>query len=145
MPIDNFNEDTQLAKVIRSMIQHEDTLRNHRVTWELIVQGFFIGIAGDLWKTGDNEIIIIMIAIVAISLLFSFMVTVKKNDEAITKLVNMWRDQATELELETIPITGCRFELDEEDSEKKDKLLIWNCLPWILITFWLFIILFINL
>ena len=136
--------DTQLAKAIRLMIQHEDNLRNHRVTWALVVQGFFIGVAGDLWKTGDNEFTIIMIAIVAIILLFSFKSTVQKNDEAITRLVKIWRNQATGQEIKTIPITGCGFEQDEEHSKKKnwnDGLLIWNCLPCILIMSWFIIIL----
>ena len=141
--------DTQLAEVIRSMIQHEDKLRNHRVTWALIVQGFFIGVAGDLWKTGDNKFTIIIIAFVAIILLFSFKSTVNKNDEAITRLVKIWRrNKPVELELENIPITGCGFELNKEHSKNKnwndklnDKLLIWKCLPFLLIMSWSIIIL----
>ena len=146
--IDSSNK--QLAEVIRSMIQHEDKLRNERVTWALIVQGFLIGITGDLWKTGDNEIIIIMITIVAIFLLISFWLTVRENDKAINRLVNIWRSKATELELKNIPITGYEFKQDEEHNRKKNlkkyilpiwiffknTLLIWNFLPLILIIYW---------
>ena len=145
--VDNFNKDTKLAEVIRSMIQHEDKLRNNRVNWALITQGFFIGIAGDLWKTGNNEIIIIMIAIVAIVLLISFRFTVRENDKAIDKLVDVWRSKVTESEVKDIPITGCGFEKDEPYNRKKNLknnlkniLLIWNSLPSILILSWIIVI-----
>ena len=144
--VDNSNKGTELAKVIRSMIQHEDKLRNNRVTWALIVQGFLIGVTGDLWKTGDNEIIIIMIAIVAIFLLISFRLTVRENDKAINKLVNLWRSKLAEPGVKDIPITGCRLEKDIPYSGKKnlkewikDGFLIWNFLPLILILFWIII------
>ena len=162
--VDSFNEGKELAKVIRSMIQHEDKLRNERVNWALVAQGFLIGITGNLWKTDDNEIIIIMIALVAFFLLISFWITVKENDKAINKLVDIWRDKLVEPGVKDIPITGCRLEKDVSYNRKKDlkksikdrfliwikntfliwnkdRLLIWNFLPLILIIFWINILL----
>jgi len=45
-------EAERYLAVIRSMIQHEDTLLNQRLTWMWTLQGLLFGAAAFLWKEG---------------------------------------------------------------------------------------------
>ncbi len=113
------------AKIVRSMIEHENILLNNRIALALITQGFLIVSMGFFWDKSQG--VLKLITILGILLSVSFWYTFKSTHRAIENLYKTHKYCKP-------PIIG--------DKESKIKiLLIWNFLPLVLIGFWLAILL----
>ena len=114
------------AKIVRSMIEHENILLNNRIALALITQGFLIIAMGIFWN--KNQFVLVLITLVGILSSISFWYTFRSTHIAIENLYRSHKYCKP-------PIMG--------DKESQIKiLLIWNFLPLILIGFWLAILLF---
>ena len=122
----NINTDgcCEKAKIIRSMVEHENMLYNHRMNWMLTTQGFLLTIVGVLWNKNGQEIIV-LISILGILSLFSFWYTLRTNRWAITNLIENYEHYNP-------PVIG-------KAKDKVEILHIWNFLPLILVIFWIVI------
>jgi len=71
--IDEYTKAEKYASSIRNMIQHEDTLINHRLTWFLVFQGFLFTTLGIVWRSGFSSPVLFQFGIVitVLSLIFS--------------------------------------------------------------------------
>ena len=122
------------AKILRAMIEHENTVLNNTVNWALTVQGFLIGTTGIIWSKSQNneaKIIITLIGILAFFLLISFRHTVEFNRKAIKSLCN-------ENPYKYYPPVIGNY---TKHGIFGTIFLIWNALPIFLIIFWTAIIL----
>jgi hypothetical protein len=76
---------------IRSMIQHENDLLNHRIQWFLIINGFLLTATATLKNKQLDEIrLMIIIAIVGLLVCISFWFSLGIGRRGVGRLADMW-------------------------------------------------------
>jgi hypothetical protein len=77
----------EYANVIRSMIQHEDSLADNRVNWLLITQGLLFTAFSELQSRLE---FVFVLAVIGIVISVSFFISFKMNENAIANLFSFW-------------------------------------------------------
>jgi len=82
------------ANVVRSMIEHESRMINHRLTWLVTVHGLLFAALGLLWKDGAD--IVPILSCLGVTISISIFFPLWAADLAIRKLVRDWDENSTE-------------------------------------------------
>ena len=69
-PDKNLNS-TDSAKIIRSMLQHEDRLVNDRINWLTTVQGLLFASLGFAWDKKDTKVLIAVFSFIGVMVAIS--------------------------------------------------------------------------
>jgi hypothetical protein len=85
-PESNINTG-EYANVIRTMIEHEDSLASSRVNWFIVIQGLLFAAFRGL---GDHDQIVFVLVAVGIMISVSFFVSFKTSEKSIANLLAFW-------------------------------------------------------
>ena len=85
----SFKRAAEFVGVIRSMIQHEDTLLNQRLTWMWTLQGLLFGGTSLLWK--EEKSLVLLFAIVGLLSCISIGYSIGRGVLAIKELLRISR------------------------------------------------------
>jgi hypothetical protein len=139
----------EFQSVIRSMIQHEDTLRDQRLGWLFALNGFLFAALGFAWSDAESTSLVLVLsgvgAVVALSVQRSLTTSVL----AIRRLSRIARDADSYDVSGSPPVIGMRS--SEREGERKRArverrqagtswlavLDPWRFLPWCLAAAWL--------
>ena len=81
----------EYAAIIRSMIEHENTLLNHRMTWMWTLQGLLFAAVGFMWEIHD--LLVLLICAFGLCSCISVGVSLKSAVRAIGSLLKDWDDR----------------------------------------------------
>ncbi|MGD8560497.1 MAG: hypothetical protein PVF34_08810 [Gammaproteobacteria bacterium] len=120
---------------MRSMVQHENTMRDQRLNWLIASQGLLITALGFSW---DKDVILVL-SIAVVGLIFSVSIGANLycNTLAIRTLADFWGNKLKD-GYKGPGITALR----SEDIKPSIITILypWNILPGALAAFWLFVI-----
>jgi hypothetical protein len=137
-------ETTEYTSIIRSMIQHEDTLRDQRLGWLFALNGFLFTGLGFAWPDDDSSALIVVLSMVGVLVAASSAVALAGNQRAIAKLANLGAARMEHDESALPPVIAVRsaeLRRDDRSSSRTDVtwLYPWRMLPWALALAWLLI------
>ena len=125
----------ELTDKIRSMIEHENLLRDQRLNWLIASQGLLIAALGFSWD--KDKYLVMSLAVVGFLFCVSIGANLFCNTLAIRKLADEWEER-------------CQHDYDGPGVvalRSKDitprfvtKLYPWNVLPISLSAFWIFVL-----
>ncbi len=120
----------EFAEITRSMIQHENELLNHRVSWMLALQGMLAAAFSFIWK--DALIVELLICSFGFLASLSFSLSFRSSMRAIHSLLDGWHKYADENPGYTgPPVIGAK-----EPHPKTTFFHPWHSLPWLAAIFW---------
>ncbi len=139
------DELKEYASVIRTMIQHENILINHRLGWMLAFQGFLLGTLTLVFKNADFHQVLqysvfsIMIIFLGILSCVSVGYSLHFAAIAIERLENKWNNFSSQEILDNIPpiIGFCNR------NETQNWLFPWYFLPSVMGLLWFFLLFFV--
>src|SRR5689334_1679662 len=79
---------TDYANVIRSMIQHEDTLRDQRLGWLFALNGFLFAALGFAWDSADASALVVVLSVVGVVVAITGLAAMEASRLAIRKLAS---------------------------------------------------------
>ena len=123
--------DDEFAQIIRSMIAHEDGLRDQKLNWLLASQGLLIAALGIAW--GKEEFLVIGIAGIGLLFCISIGASLYTNTIAIRGLSAQW-ERRRPIDYSGPDAVGLRSA--EITPSWMTKLYPWYILPVALIVFW---------
>jgi hypothetical protein len=87
------NELKEIETQIRSMVQHENDLLNHRIQWFLIINGFLLTATASLKSkpSDDTYVMLIILAVVGLFICISFWFSLGIGRRGVGRLANMWQ------------------------------------------------------
>ena len=120
----------EFAKITRSMIQHENELLNHRMSWMWALQGLLATASSFIWK--DEVMVVQLICAFGFLSSISFALSFKSSMRAIDSLLNSWHVYAAENPGYTgPPVIGY-----PEPKLMTTFFHPWHSLPWLSAIFW---------
>ncbi|MGD8567428.1 MAG: hypothetical protein PVJ39_05050 [Gammaproteobacteria bacterium] len=124
--------EDEFADRMRSMVQHENTMRDQRLNWLLASQGLLVTALGFSW--GKDTFLTTSIAMVGLVFCVSIGANLYCNTLAIRKLTTTWTDKCS-TQYDGPAITALR----SNDIRPRiiTRLYPWNILPVTLSVFWL--------
>jgi len=125
------------AQIIRTLIEHENDLQNHRLNWFLTIQGLLLAALGFAWDKQDAHALVIVFCILAILVSLSAWSSLRLTDAAYEDLHNWWESHKPK-NYDGPPIVGHR-------AEYKFIFWIlrpWRILPWVFTLGWLIILIY---
>lgn len=132
-------------RVIRSMIQHEDHLRDQRLGWLLTFNGFLFATFGLAWDHPETEGLIAVVSCLGLVVALSAMATMRVSDEAIRRLAGLAADDARkggagdEVALPLVQAMDSAYLRGLPGPTRfLPRLYIWNLVPRALAVAWLF-------
>jgi hypothetical protein len=137
-------ETTEYTAIIRSMIQHEDSLRDQRLGWLFALNGFLFTGLGFAWPDDDSSPLIVVLSMVGVLVAVSSAVALTGNQRAIAKLADLGLAQAKQEDVVLPPVIALRStEVRRKGSSTSRSdmtwLYPWRMLPWVLALAWLLI------
>ena len=120
----DFEIANQQLNIIRGMIQHEDQLLNHRLSWMWTLQSILLGSVVFLWSS--QSALLVVIAFVGLTSCISIGYSIKRGMTATTDLLKLAKEIKGKFKgrVTFSPTIGSR-------STAVVWLLPGNCLPWI--------------
>ena len=130
-------ETTEYTAIIRSMIQHEDTLRDQRLGWLFALNGFLFTGLGFAWADDDSGPLIVVLSLVGVLVAVSSAVALTRNQLAIAKLADLGAARTEQVGPLLPPVIALRSKELRRDSGKAGWLSVtwlypWRMLPWAL-------------
>jgi hypothetical protein len=124
----------EYASISRSMIEHENALLNHRMTWMWTLQGMLIGATAFTWET--SLLLLSIISFLGFVAAVSFGLSFLSSLRAINNIIEGWHQfSASNPGYDGPPIIG---------SNRKGNIHTlfkpWGALPWLVALLWLVII-----
>jgi hypothetical protein len=123
--------------VLRSMIQHEDTLRAQRLGWLLALNGFLFAALGFAWSETDSTSLVLIVSAVGVVVAFSSAAGMYASELAIRRLRS--RGDTTDEVQAGPPLVG----LSSDELKKQGGvaasvpwLYPWRVVPWSLAAAW---------
>jgi hypothetical protein len=137
-------DTTEYTAVIRSMIQHEDTLRDQRLGWLFALNGFLFTGLGFAWPDDDSGPLIAVFSMVGVLVAVSSAVALTRNQRAIAKLAELGAAQAVHGDVALPPVIALRSREPRREGGATDRTYVtwlypWKMLPWALALAWLLI------
>jgi hypothetical protein len=137
-------ETTEFNAIIRSMIQHEDTLRDQRLGWLFALNGLLFAALGFAWPDDDSSPLIVVLSAVGVLVAVSSAVALTGNQRAIAKLADLGMARAQQDDVVQPPVIALRSsELGRKAGStsrpRTTWLYPWTMLPWVLALAWLVI------
>jgi hypothetical protein len=132
----------EYAGIIRTMIQHEDTLRDQRVGWLFGLNGFLFTGLGFAWSTDDSTALISVLAVVGVVVAISSAVALYGNQRAIAKLADLGASRTQIEGVELPPVMALRSaEMHRSNDQRRwvpnrTWLYPWKLLPWCFAVVW---------
>ena len=120
----------EYAAITRSMIEHENTLLNHRMTWMWTLQGLLVAAAGVMWEI--HNLVVLLICIFGFCSCISVGVSLQSALRAIESLLKDWEDRASG----DPNYDGPRVIGSPGVRPLLSKLHPWNSLPWLMTVVW---------
>ena len=137
-PDKNLNS-TDSAKIIRSMLQHEDRLVNDRINWLTTVQGLLFASLGFAWDKKDTKVLIAVFSFIGVMVALSAWSSLIISNEARRDLV-VWWDNNKPVSYTDPDVIGTRA----FDGTLTRLMRPWRALPFLFILGWIFVF-FVNL
>jgi hypothetical protein len=139
---DEPSRDNNYRAVIRSMIQHEDQLRNQRLGWLLTLNGFLFAGLGFAWSKANGWLVAVF-AIVGVAVSISGFASMMMSDAAVRELSHM-AEPAIPSEIKKkhlarsglLPVMGAR-RTDYKNRWLTVLLYPWKVLPVVLALTWI--------
>jgi hypothetical protein len=139
----------EFQSVIRSMIQHEDTLRDQRLGWLFALNGFLFAALGFAWADAESTSLVLVLSTVGAVVALSVQRSLTTSVLAISRLRRLADDVDRNGVTGSPPVVGMRS-IDRERELKRTKaerreagtswlavLDPWRFLPWCLAAAWL--------
>lgn len=120
------------AQIIRSMIQHENTLVNERTNWMLTLEGLLFTASALIWD--KSSAVVIVLCLVGLISSISLGVFLESATRAIAKLQQWWRNHISDQNYTGPPIIGLRA---EEFTRFEMMLLPHRVMPVLFVVAWL--------
>jgi hypothetical protein len=125
---------------IRTMIQHENDLLNHRIQWLLTINGFLLAATGAIIGKQGAEVALLIdvFASVGIAICFSFYFSLGIGRKGVGRLADMW-EHYRKLFYQNDEPSGCHQigVLGWRSNPVASKLAPWHSLPFIFSLAWL--------
>ena len=125
----------EYASVLRTMIQHENEITNHRLTWMLIFQSILFATSVSFWRI--HLLLFIVIGLLGIFTSISFSYALRLSTNARVYFRNLWTVKIKdnkEIADKIPPIVGDPPSAGDSGKIKKPKLFRLRKLhPWIFI------------
>jgi len=139
----------EFQSIIRSMIQHEDTLRDQRLGWLFALNGFLFAALGFAWADAESTPLVLVLSTVGAVVALSVRRSLTTSVLAISRLRRLADDVDRNGVTGSPPVVGMRS-VEREDERKRTKaerrqagtswlagLDPWRFLPWCLAAAWL--------
>jgi hypothetical protein len=132
------NEQQQVgyeeAKIIRSMLEHENNLRNYRFTWFVTLQGLLFSALGFAWGKVDARWLIAMFCVLGfLAAIFSW-IEMQLSSKGINELLSWWKDNKPK-DYSGPPVIGYEWALVQWIRYLRPS----RSLPWLFVVAWMFI------
>jgi len=127
-------------RIIRTMVQHEDHLRDHRLGWLLTLNGFMFASVGLAWEHPQTDWLIAGLAVLVIVVGVSAVATMQVSDEAIRYLDELSSTDVIEGQPPLPPVRAvdsAHFTRLPGRRRYLPYLYIWNLVPWALVLAWI--------
>ncbi|MEZ6136448.1 MAG: hypothetical protein R3C53_16255 [Pirellulaceae bacterium] len=110
------------TRAIRSLIEHENDLQDHRLTWLLTCEGFFFAALAFAWDKDDARPLIVVVSVLgcAIALLSAFGLRISKKGQ---QRQRKWWDDNVRQHYSGPDVVAYR-------TEKDDDAVLTNFRPW---------------
>ena len=138
-------ETPEFMAIIRGMIQHEDTLRDQRLSWLFAMNGFLFAGLGFAWSDDDAGPLVFVLAMVGVLMALSSAAVLNRSQRAIDKLARIAADRAADEDddQELPPVIAIRSsELQQDGAMNRlgaSQLVPWKLLPWALAVVWVLV------
>jgi len=134
---------TEYTAIVRSMIQHEDTLRDQRLGWLFALNGFLFTGLGFAWADDQAGSLVVVLSMVGILVALSTAVALIGNQRAIAKLADLGAalvDQEDGLP-PVIALRSTELRRQGGSTSRPDVTWFypWRMLPWALALAWVLI------
>jgi hypothetical protein len=134
---------TEYTAIVRSMIQHEDTLRDQRLGWLFALNGFLFTGLGFAWADDEAGSFVVVLSMVGILVALSTAVALIGNQRAIAKLADLGAARVEQADVLPPVIALRSTELQRHGGSTNRPgmtwLYPWRMLPWALALAWLLI------
>jgi hypothetical protein len=138
----------EFQSVVRSMIQHEDTLRDQRLGWLFALNGFLFAALGFAWADAESTPLVLVLSAVGAAVALSVQRSLATSVLAISRLSRLAQDAERNGVTGPPPVIGLRSR-DREAERTRTKterreagaswltaLDPWRFLPWCLAAAW---------
>jgi hypothetical protein len=139
----------EFTSVIRSMIQHEDTLRDQRLGWLFALNGFLFAALGFAWADAESTSLVLVLAAVGAVVALSVQRSLATSVLAISKLSRLAENLDPTGDFPPPQVIGLRSRERAEErrrvqAERRHRgtswLIVldpWRFLPWCLAAAWI--------
>jgi hypothetical protein len=125
--------------ILRTMIRHEDGLRDQRLGWLFALNGFLFAALGFAWSDSDSTSLVVIVSVLGVVVGVSSASAMYASEVAIKRLRDLGTRAPGE-ESHPMPIVALR----SEDLVARGgvgrlvpKLYPWRLIPWCLVVAWL--------
>ncbi len=129
-------DDVDYAAIVRSMIEHENVLRDQALNWLVASNGLLMAALGFIW--GKDPYLIAPIALVGLIFCVSISAKLHCNTLAIRKLADDWEKHRSGVDAGPRVIALRSAEIT---PKLITKLYPWKVIPLALTAFWVYILL----
>jgi hypothetical protein len=124
----------QNAQIIRSMIEHENSLQNYRLTWLMTTQGLLFAALGFAWDKTGAVALVIIVSVLGIFISASMWLVLRLSELAFQGLIEWWEKHQPN-DYNGAPVLGLRTQA----RGFRWYMLPWKTLPWVFALAWLWI------
>lgn len=128
--------DDEFTDKVRSMIEHENTMRDQRLHWLIASQGILIAALGFSWNI--DVPLVIAISVVGFLLCVSVGASLYCNTLAIRSLVTIWERRLSDGKYEGPGVIALRS--SDVAPSIVTKIYPWNVIPITLSAFWIVVV-----
>jgi hypothetical protein len=126
----NSSTDEENAKIIRSMIEHENGLFSQRIGWLMQIQCFLFAALSFAWDKKDIQLLVNVFSIVGVSVSLASLSNMWVYFEATKNLKKSWRN------LKSMDYNGPDIVGFDANNQQNYLLLPMFSLPFIFIMLW---------
>ncbi len=123
------------AKIIRSMLEHENSLRNYRFTWFVTLQGLLFSALGFAWGKTDTRLLIAMFCVLGSLAAIISWIELQLSTKGIDELLSWWNKKCETVNYSGPPVIGYKWALARWIRYVRPA----RSLPWLFVATWLFI------
>lgn len=125
------------AKIVRSMLEHENNLRNYRFTWFVTLQGLLFSALGFTWGKADTRLVIAMFCVLGSLAAIISWIELQLSTKGIDKLLSWWEEHQPK-DYSGPPVIGYKWALARWIRYVRPA----RSLPWLFVAAWLFIFIY---